>query len=100
MGENGIDTVRRVRAELKRNNEQFFIIGIDAFLDLAKWREPVALLREAEFIVASRPGYSLGDIGDALQRVLASAGAGAPFPAKAGCQGRSRYTRKHDPLVA
>jgi nicotinic acid mononucleotide adenylyltransferase len=30
----------------------------------------VALLHEAEFIVASRPGYSLGDIGDALPESL------------------------------
>ena len=65
-----IDTVRRVRAGLKRNDRLFFIIGIDALLDLAKWREPVSLLREAEFIVASRPGYSLGDIGDALPQAL------------------------------
>jgi len=74
LGENAmaysIDTVRRIRAELKRNDRLFFIIGIDAFLDLAKWRDPVALLHEAEFIVASRPGYSLGDIGDALPESL------------------------------
>lgn len=74
LGENqpaySIDTVRRVRAELKPNDRLFFIIGIDAFLDLAKWREPAALLHESEFIIASRPGYSLGDIGDALPESL------------------------------
>jgi nicotinate-nucleotide adenylyltransferase len=74
LGDNGmaysIDTVRRVRAGLKPSDRLFFIIGIDAFLDLAKWRDPVALLRETEFIVASRPGYSLGDIGDALPPAL------------------------------
>jgi len=74
LGEGGaaysIDTVRRARTELKRSDRLFFIIGIDAFLDLPKWREPVPLLREVEFIVASRPGYSLGDIGDALPESL------------------------------
>lgn len=61
-----IDTVRRFRAGLKKNDRLFFLIGIDAFLSIAKWRSPVELLRECEFIVASRPGYSLGDVAEAL----------------------------------
>ncbi|HLH07894.1 MAG TPA: nicotinate (nicotinamide) nucleotide adenylyltransferase [Terriglobales bacterium] len=65
-----IDTVRRIRATLKATDRLFFIIGIDAFLDIAKWHQPEAVLRETEFIVASRPGYSLGDLGDALPESL------------------------------
>lgn len=61
-----IDSVRRFRAGLKKSDRLFFLVGIDAFLSIAKWRSPVELLKECEFIVASRPGYSLGDIAEAL----------------------------------
>src|ERR1022692_4273323 len=61
-----IDTVRRLKATLKKADRLFFLIGIDAFRDIAKWREARALLAECEFIVASRPGYSLRDVAEAL----------------------------------
>jgi nicotinate-nucleotide adenylyltransferase len=61
-----IDTVRRFKRTLKKADRLFFLIGIDAFLEIASWREPEALLREVEFIVASRPGFSLGDLARAL----------------------------------
>jgi nicotinate-nucleotide adenylyltransferase len=65
-----MDTVRRLKATLKKTDRLFFLIGIDAFHDIAKWHEPVDLLRECEFIVASRPGYSLADIANALPEKL------------------------------
>jgi len=39
---------------------------MDAFKDIATWRQPEELLAECEFIVASRPGFSLADIGKVL----------------------------------
>ena len=65
-----IDTIRRVRQSLKAIDKLFFLIGIDAFLDIAKWRESEALFREVEFIVASRPGYYLADVANALPESL------------------------------
>ena len=61
-----IDTVRRLKKTLKKSDRLFFLIGIDAFRDIAKWREARALLAECEFIVASRPGYSLRDVAESL----------------------------------
>lgn len=61
-----IDSVRRFKQSLKKSDRLFFLIGIDAFMDIAKWRSPVELLRECEFIVASRPGFSLADVAKAL----------------------------------
>jgi nicotinate-nucleotide adenylyltransferase len=61
-----IDTVRRVKQTLKKADRLFFLIGIDAFKDIAKWHEARALLAECEFIVASRPGYSLRDVAESL----------------------------------
>ncbi len=61
-----IDTLHRLKCRLKKSDRLFFLIGIDAFLEIAAWHEPEALLREVEFIVASRPGFSLADIARAL----------------------------------
>jgi nicotinate-nucleotide adenylyltransferase len=81
-----IDTVRRLKESLKKIDRLFFLVGIDAFADIAKWREPEAVLRECEFIVASRPGYSLADVANALPEKLRPARAvSQPFakqPAK------------------
>jgi nicotinate-nucleotide adenylyltransferase len=65
-----IDTVRKLQQQMKRNDHLFFLIGIDAFRDIAKWRESQALFAECEFIVASRPGFSLADVADALPEDL------------------------------
>lgn len=65
-----IDTVRRLKQTLKKSDRLFFLIGIDAFKEIAGWREAEALFRECEFIVASRPGYSLADVANALPEKL------------------------------
>ena len=65
-----IDTVRRFKQGLRKSDRLFFLIGIDAFRDIAKWREAEALFHECEFIVASRPGYSLADVAKALPEKL------------------------------
>ncbi len=70
-----IDTVRRLKATLKKSDQLFFLIGIDAFNDIAKWHQAEALFRECAFIVASRPGFSLADVANALPESLRPAAA-------------------------
>jgi nicotinate-nucleotide adenylyltransferase len=65
-----IDTVRQLKRSLKKIDELFFLLGIDAFRDIAKWREAEQLFGEVEFIVASRPGYSLADVANSLPEKL------------------------------
>ena len=65
-----IDTVRRVKRTLKKADRLFFLTGIDAFKDIAKWHEAQALLAECEFIVASRPGFSLRDVAESLPEAV------------------------------
>ena len=65
-----IDTIRSLKRQFKKADRLFFLIGIDAFQDIAKWHEAVALFGECEFIVASRPGYSLADVATALPEKL------------------------------
>lgn len=52
-----LDTVRRFRAMLPKTDRLYFIIGIDAFLEIDTWHKPRELMNEVEFIVVSRPGY-------------------------------------------
>lgn len=81
-----IHTVQRLKATLKKADRMFFLIGIDAFNDIAKWHQAEALFRECPFIVASRPGYSLADVANALpERLRPKAAVTKPFakqPAK------------------
>lgn len=65
-----IQTVRRLKSRLKKSDQLFFLIGIDAFMEISTWREPVKLLGECDFIVASRPGHSMADVGQALPEGL------------------------------
>src|SRR5271166_2449592 len=65
-----IDTVKRLKQSFKKVDSLFLLIGIDAFADIAKWHQPEALFRECEFVVASRPGFSLADVANALPASL------------------------------
>jgi nicotinate-nucleotide adenylyltransferase len=65
-----IDTVRRLKQSFTKTDRLFFLVGIDAFREIATWHEAKALFEECEFIVASRPGYSLADVAHALPKDL------------------------------
>jgi nicotinate-nucleotide adenylyltransferase len=54
-----INTLDRLRDELPRDTEIFVIVGADAFLGLRQWKDPAALLKQARWIVVSRPGFDL-----------------------------------------
>jgi nicotinate-nucleotide adenylyltransferase len=61
-----IDTVRRVKKKLSKSDHLHFLIGMDAFKDIAKWYKADELLAECDFIVAARPGFSLADVASSL----------------------------------
>jgi len=65
-----IDTVKRLKQTLKPSDRLFLLIGIDAFKDIAKWHRAEDLFRECAFLVASRPGFSLADVANALPASL------------------------------
>jgi nicotinate-nucleotide adenylyltransferase len=54
-----IDTIRRLRHELPAGAEIFVIVGADAFLGIPHWKSADDLLREARWIVVSRPGFEV-----------------------------------------
>jgi nicotinate-nucleotide adenylyltransferase len=81
-----IETIRKLKESLKKADRLFFLIGIDAFDEIAKWHDAESLFEECEFIIASRPGYSLADVASALpEKLRPRAEATKPFarqPAK------------------
>jgi nicotinate-nucleotide adenylyltransferase len=52
-----IDTIEKVRATLTREDQLFFIIGVDAFAEVRTWRRWQDVARAVRFLVVSRPGY-------------------------------------------
>ena len=69
-------------------SELFFIIGADAFAEIATWRDYPAILDAAHFAVVSRPGFA------GRGAAAAAAGAGGAHGAPAG-----RRVAAHDPSI-
>src|SRR3954465_12768080 len=44
------------------SSELFFVIGADAFADIASWRDYPNILDAAHFAVVSRPGFSVKEL--------------------------------------
>jgi nicotinate-nucleotide adenylyltransferase len=55
-----IDTIHRARAEYPATGPLFFILGADAFAEIQTWYRQAEVIRQVEFIVISRPGYTFG----------------------------------------
>lgn len=51
-----IDTIHELQKTFGPDAELFFLIGLDAFLELPTWKQAQDLLRVCHFIVLSRPG--------------------------------------------
>jgi nicotinate-nucleotide adenylyltransferase len=59
-----VDTVRRFRRHLEHPQDQlYFIVGADQFLELPTWRDYETLLSLCDFIVVSRPGIKMRPLG-------------------------------------
>ena len=65
-----VDTLEALRRE-NPGAELFFLVGIDALLDLPNWREPGRIVELATLAVAQRPGerLDLGEVSDRLPEV-------------------------------
>jgi nicotinate-nucleotide adenylyltransferase len=54
-----VDTLRRLRSTITPDDSISVIVGLDAFLDIRRWRTPDTLFTLADWIVVTRPGLSL-----------------------------------------
>jgi len=57
-----VETLRLFRSHFGSGLELFFIIGMDAFLEIKTWKEYRSLFRYASFVVINRPGYDTGEL--------------------------------------
>jgi nicotinate-nucleotide adenylyltransferase len=51
-----IDTVRQFRAAAPQRTELFFILGVDAFLEIHTWKDFEGLFETVAMVIMSRPG--------------------------------------------
>ena len=53
-----VDTIRLLLQQYGESCPLYFLIGLDAFLELPTWRDPAIALTLCSFVVISRPGAS------------------------------------------
>lgn len=57
-----IDTLSALQRTRAPDTRFFFIVGLDAFLDIPTWKNAPQLLATANFVVVSRPGSRFTDL--------------------------------------
>jgi nicotinate-nucleotide adenylyltransferase len=57
-----LTTTEKVKRSIGAEDHLYFLVGVDAFLDLRLWKGYRRLLDLVNFIVVSRPGFSDADI--------------------------------------
>lgn len=55
-------TLERLRAEGFRPSQLFFILGADAFEEIATWHDYPRILELSNFVVVSRPGFPISHV--------------------------------------
>lgn len=63
-----IDTINILRQKTGERSELFFIIGVDAFLEIDTWKQFQQLPDLVNFVVISRPGYPPDRVGETISR--------------------------------
>jgi nicotinate-nucleotide adenylyltransferase len=63
-----IETLRALRQELGENFELYFILGLDAILEISTWKEYRELFTLCHFVVLDRPGYDRRRLQEVLRR--------------------------------
>jgi len=86
-----IDTARRLKRLAGPRDQLYFLIGMDAFLDLPHWRQFRRLLDLVNFIVVSRPGFDSREI----QKVVPADILAPPHPQALSSRIRLRKTTLH-----
>jgi nicotinate-nucleotide adenylyltransferase len=62
-----VETAQAARRLLRPRDHLYFILGVDSFLDLPNWKDYRRLIELADFIVASRPGFSSRQLAASLR---------------------------------
>jgi nicotinate-nucleotide adenylyltransferase len=63
-----VDTLRQLHRLLGDEVRLFFIIGLDAFVDIATWKEYAVLPRLADLVVLNRPSHGMEQMERTIHR--------------------------------
>ena len=63
-----IETLRQIRREYGREWELYFVLGLDAILEITTWKDYAELFTLCHFVVLDRPGYDRGELEEVLRR--------------------------------
>lgn len=66
-----VDTLKRLSRELGQSAEIYLIMGMDAFLDLERWKNPEEILKLCHIAVAKRPAHVKRRVAD-LEKAVPS----------------------------
>ncbi len=61
-----VETVREMLKLYGPDTHLYFIMGVDAFLEMSTWRNVKEILQLAQVIVTARPGWRLDEVEDTL----------------------------------
>jgi len=61
-----IETLRQISREVEPAWELYFILGLDAILEIATWKDYKDLFTLSHFVVLDRPGYDRRRLGEVL----------------------------------
>ena len=63
-----IETLRQIRGEVGPGCELYFILGLDAILEIPTWKDYAELFNLCHFVVLDRPGYERRRLEEVLTR--------------------------------
>lgn len=63
-----VETLRLLRRELGADTELFFVVGLDAILEIQTWKDYRELFTLSHFVVLDRPGFPRDEVGVVLRR--------------------------------
>ncbi|MFV1951103.1 MAG: nicotinate-nucleotide adenylyltransferase [Nitrospinota bacterium] len=65
-----IETINEFKRIFSKEVELFFIIGIDAFLEIHTWKDVKRLFQSCNFIVSTRPDYRRDNLHEVILNLL------------------------------
>ena len=60
------DTLVELRSRLPESSELFFITGADAIMSLLRWKNVDQMMKLANFVAATRPGYDYTELRESI----------------------------------
>ena len=54
-----VDTIETLQRQLGSDADLFFLLGSDALMDIARWKEPQRLIQLCQLVAFARPGFGL-----------------------------------------